>query len=550
MAKKVGETEIRRVRGDRVSSVAQVIVEEGVSQPVLAVSPREIDLGAVGPGESSRGVFSLRNLGSGVINWYAHVPSDWSLSEGGKLSGIVDNKSDFIRVSFRSLGEDSGEPEEVYPVELRLESGGGFATYVKNLPAGGRREMIKLTSDGGMRRVFLRFEVARAESTPLMEVEPLGIDAGIVEPGKYPVKRIKLRNGGKDVLKWRARLWRKDRAFAGIPLKKGRYVSFLNAKIKGTGTIYMAPDRLKDSVDISGAWYEDEGYPYSYEGNAILRYSFSGEGITVFVWKDFDGGNLLAYIDGKLAKEIDCYSEKKERAELPIAEGLEEKEHVLKLVSREGCAVVEGVRVYSKNIVMGKRNWLKISPCTGTTTRETDYINIMIDPQGLKPGYYCNNILFTSNGGEAVVEVALQVPKERVSKILKIYRYVKGTDYIYTANPELEDMDFLEGYKRDGVAFRLFEKNTPGTIPFFRWYNPSKGGHFYSYERDGGGKSQKGYVFEGSIGNIATTRLSETKELYRWLNPSSGGYFYTTDPAGEECTKRGYRYDGIAGYVR
>jgi hypothetical protein len=58
MAKKMGETEIRKIRGDRVSCVAQVIVEKGASQPVLAVSPREIYLGAVGPGESSKGVFS------------------------------------------------------------------------------------------------------------------------------------------------------------------------------------------------------------------------------------------------------------------------------------------------------------------------------------------------------------------------------------------------------------------------------------------------------------------------------------------------------------
>jgi len=549
LAKKTGETEIRKIREDRVSSAARVIVEESVSQPALAVSPREIDLGAVGPGESSSGVFFLRNLGSGVVNWHADAPSGWSLSKGGKPSGIVDSKSDYIRVSCRSMREDSGEHEEAYPVRLRLESEGGFAAYVKNLPAGSRREMIKLSSDGGMRRVFLRFEIARAESAPLMEVEPLGIDAGIAEPGKRSVKRIKLRNGGRDVLKWRARLWRKDRIFAGTSLKKGRYVSFLNEKINGKRTTYTAPDRMKDSIDISGAWYEDEGFPCGYGSDAMLRYSFSGKGISVFFRKDSNGGDLLAYIDGKLVKEIDCYSEKKERAEFLIAGNLEDGEHVLKLVSREGRAVVEGARVYTENIVTDRRGWLKISPGTGTTTRETDYVNITIDPLGLKPGHYCNAILFTSNGGTAVAEVALQVPEDMAPKFLKIYRYVKETDYIYTANPELEDIDFLKGYKSEGVAFRLFDKSTPGTIPFFRWRNPSKG-DFYSYERDGGGKSLNGRVFEGSIGNIATSRLSQTKELYRWFNLSSGGYFYTTDPGGEGCAKKGYRYDGIAGYVR
>ncbi len=552
VAKKTGETEIRKIRGGMVSSIARVEVEEGIARPVLAVSPREIDLGAIGPGESTKGVFSLKNFGSGILNWSANGPSGWSLSGKRKLSSVMRNTPRKLRIYLKSLkkdDEESWEDFELYPIQLRLESGGNFVTYVKNLSAGNHREMIKLTSDGGMRRVFLKFEVTQAESTPSIKVEPLGMDVGIIEPGKQLVRKVKLRNEGKDVLKWKARLQRNRKTFAGMPLKKGRYISLSSEDARGKGT-YTVPVRLKDSVDVSGVWLEDEGYPYSYAKDNILKYSFSGTGVAVFVWRDFDGGKLAAYIDDKLMKEIDCLSEEKERKEFLVAEGLEEGEHVLTLVSHEGYVVIEGIRVYSKDIMKGSPGWMKINPDTGTTTKETDYVNIMINSRGLKSGYYSENVLFSSNGGAAVVMVSLQVSKDEVSKTLNIYRYVRGSDYLFTANPELEDQDFLEGYKKQGIAFRLFSKGTPGTISFFRWYNPSKGDHFYSCEKDGGGKSLGGYVFEGAIGNIATIRLPRTKELYRWFNLSSGVYFYTTDPKGEGCSERGYKYDGIAGYVR
>lgn len=86
--------------------------------------------------------------------------------------------------------------------------------------------------------------------------------------------------------------------------------------------------------------------------------------------------------------------------------------------------------------------------------------------------------------------------------------------------------------------------------PFYRWYNTWKRAHFYHHEQSGGGKNLQGYVFEGAIGNIATSKLTNSKELYRWYNPSSGRYFYTTDTRAANIKKRGYRFEGIAGYVK
>ncbi|MDO9528228.1 MAG: hypothetical protein Q7J27_03620 [Syntrophales bacterium] len=557
VARKTGKTEIKKIRGDIVSDIALVEVEEGISRPVLAVSPREIDLGAIGPGESSKGTFSLKNFGSGFLGWYIEGLSEWSLSGEEGLSGIVRNTSGHIRAYLSSLKkegkEDWEEPEEdassLYPVQLRLESEGNFVTYVKNLPIGTYREMITLSSDGGVRRIFLRFEVTQVKSVPSIKVGPLGIDSGVVASGKHLVKRVELTNEGRDVLKWKARLQGNRRTFAGVPLKKGRYVSLLNPNVRDSEK-YAVPGHLKDSVDISGVWSEDRGYPYSYGEEDILKYKFSGTGIALFIWKDFEGGYLTTYVDDELMKEIDCYSEKNERTEFLVVEGLEDGPHVLKLVSEEGRVVIEGVRVYSSNIIKGNYDWIEIFPDIGTTTSETDYVNVMINSRGLKPGYYSENILFSSNGGTEVVEVTLQVSEHKASEIIDIYRYVRESDCLFTADPQIEGLDVLKGYKKQGIAFRLFSKDAPGTTEFFRWHNSSKKSHFYSVDREGKGKSLTGYVLEESIGNIATTKLSRTKELYRWFNLSSGVYFYTTDPKGEGCSRRGYKYDGIAGYVR
>ena len=202
-------------------------------------------------------------------------------------------------------------------------------------------------------------------------------------------------------------------------------------------------------------------------------------------------------------------------------------------------------------LMKGPRGWISLFPDSGMTTRETDYINVALNTRQLMPGLYGDHVLFNSNGGVADVELFLEVAAETLPTMINVHRYLAGSDYLFTSNPQAE-MSRLQakGYVGHGIAFRLFNSGTPGTTDFFRWFNPVKGDHFYSHDPQGGGKSLAGYHFEGSIGNIATSRLAGTRELYRWYNPSKGSHFYTTDPSGEGITKKGYRFDGIAGFVR
>ncbi len=95
----------------------------------------------------------------------------------------------------------------------------------------------------------------------------------------------------------------------------------------------------------------------------------------------------------------------------------------------------------------------------------------------------------------------------------------------------------------------MFPSGTADTTTFFRWFQPTKGDHFYTTDPSGEGAPAGGYISEGNIGNIYTKKIAGTVELYRWFQPTKGDHFYTTDPRGENAPAGGYRNEGIAGYV-
>jgi hypothetical protein len=69
-----------------------------VQNPVLTVSPREIDLGVIGPNEGGKGKFVLKNVGSGALNWSINGSEGWSFLDEKKLSGVLKNITEDLRV--------------------------------------------------------------------------------------------------------------------------------------------------------------------------------------------------------------------------------------------------------------------------------------------------------------------------------------------------------------------------------------------------------------------------------------------------------------------
>ncbi len=182
----------------------------------------------------------------------------------------------------------------------------------------------------------------------------------------------------------------------------------------------------------------------------------------------------------------------------------------LAIVNGGGRVILEGVRIFGKPVLKGPPGWISVFPDSGMTTRETDYVNIVLNTNRLAPGIYGEQVFFTSNGGEADVEVFLEVAAEtqtRVPRRPSLSRRLRLP--LYDESPGRGISPAVKGYRHLGIAFRLFSPGTPGTTDFFRWFNPVKG-RSLSIPTDptGGGKPLPGYLFEGSIGNIATFRLS------------------------------------------
>ena len=532
-----------------------VLMALAADPPVLSITPREIDFGDVGPDNVSNSLIYMKNSGGGSIAWAIEGPETWETAENQRFTGTLAAEPDYLRLSLRSGKSMLSEgivtaKQKNYYLKLTLEAGGKIVIFSKELPAGAYRDHLKITSPTGTRTIFINFKVKEAKSEPQLSVEPARLDFGIMSPGKEAVKQIKISNKGRETVKWRILVPRPGEDRQNILPLKGRYVSFFNDDLKG-GSAYIPGTNLKDTLDLAGKWLEQEGYPSAFGVNNMIKYRFSGTGISVYLWHGPEGGKLAAYIDDQLIRVYEGSNAERGREELPIIEGLLDGAHVLTLVNGEGRAIIEGVSVYGKELMRGNPGWIAVNPNSGTTTRETDYANIRIDTQQLIPGNYGEQIVLNSNRGDVVLEAVVEVRTEQTARIIDVYRFARNHNYLLTTNPLAEANRIqIGGYRKEGIAFRLFTAGTPGTTEFYRWYNSRNDDHFYAYVNNGNVKSTKDYVLEGSIGNIATSKLTGTRELYRWRNQGTGGHFYTTDPKGEGVTKKGYKFDGIAGYVR
>jgi len=529
--------------------------KEGTTRSILSASPREIDLGEIGPEDAANGMLTLKNLGGGSLAWSTHGPEGWERAENQELTGRLATDQASLRLSLKfANGEVPQSLEKTrsksHRLSLTIEAGGSVLTLAKNFSAGTYREPLRITSAEGTRTVFLNFKVTDGKAMPSLDVEPMRLDFGSVGPGKQLTKQIKITNKGRENVKWRFIIPKPgDEHKSPAHLTRGRYVSFFNDESKGGGN-YLPAGHLRDNLEVSGRWSDMDGYPSAYGANTFLRYRFSGTGIGIVFRHSPDGGQFAAYMDDQLIHVYDGNAPGRGREEVQVIQGLPEGQHVLTIVNGDGRVIIEGVNVLGKELLRGNPGWLSVSPNSGTTSRETDYANLRLDTQLLPPGLYGEQIILSTNRGDVVLEAYVEVKPDQVSKYLDVYRYVRNLSYFYTSNPQAEANRIQNGrYRKEGIAFRLFAPGTPGTTEFYRWYNAKKDDYYYSYVANGG-KPLKDYAFEGTIGHIATSRLSNTKELYRWYNPETGCHFYTTDEKGNGITKKGYKFDGIAGYVR
>jgi hypothetical protein len=533
---------------------AKPVVGAVPGKPVLSVTPREINLGAIVAEKTAEGTFILNNNGTGTLEWSVGCPQDWETIKDQPLKTVSPGKTDSLRVEVSMIAKETSAgdgPDGSYIIEMRFASASGGFSCKKKMAVGTHKEAVRINSNGGQKTVFVVFTLVYAQKNARINLTPLRLDMGRVAPDKTVSRRIVLTNSGKETLNWSVALRENDEIGAQTDFTRGRYLSFYNEEIRGKG-MYVLPAHLREMAELNGNWLETNGYPSGAEGENMIKIHFQGRGVYLYLFAYPEDVDLVISLDMHLIKNPDLFRNLQEKkGEIIIADELEYGPHVLTITSRDSRIVLEGLKILGEPVNYVPVQNIKIMPTSGATSRQTHYIGVTLNPAGLSPGYYVGDIDFDTNGGDASVEVFAEVLPETITKVIDIYRYFNGTDYMFTANPEAEAKRLaLNQYVKEGIAFRLFVPGTPGTTAFYRWYHPGRKIHFYDYHADGGGRDLRGYVFEGSIGNIATSRLTNTRELYRWYNAKTGHYFYTTDIQKGKINRKAYRFDGIAGYVR
>jgi len=517
------------------------------------VTPRGIDFGNIGPGAAKESVFNLEFSEMDTLDWVMAGLSDWVTSGAERtLSGRVDRRGAAVKVRLKCLkvtGDAPDEDRRAYPVQLIFENDRQVLSYEKTLTPGYYGDRVVFVTRAGEEAVSIMFRIVPRLMGPMFAIDPPSLDLGTVEAGESLIKRIRVTNKGTGTLRWNAGIRPAARGRGGASASRGAYVSFLNDEVRQKGA-YAPPPHLKDRLELTGPWIEENGYPLA-EGSseAVLKCKFTGTGVDILYREGPGMGDIKASVDSRGFMQWSAAADEKGRKDIRIVEGLAEGPHTLTLLAAGGPVAVEGLRVHSRNTKPGPAGWLKVSPDVGTTTREIDFVTIRVQTAGMAPGLYSDSVLFRSGEDEAVVEVSLAVSSESAAKIIPVYRYMKGSDQFLTGNPAAEGAGLMKGYRQEGLAFKLFSHGTPGTTEFYRWFNAEQGSHYYAIDQDKK-PPPAGYVRERPIGNIATVRLAGSRELYRWYNPKTRFWYYTTDSSGEGFTKKGFRFNGTAGYVK
>lgn len=157
--------------------LAVACLQSGASAaPRLEVRPRRVDFGAVEQGTKKRKVFRLRNAGDEVLVIEQIRPS------------CAECVADEVQPGRLAPGEELD-----FPVTYRAAAVPGKYTAHVTFHTNDPVEPLK--------RIYLDVEITPRKAAPRIEVEPAGIDLGIVLVNEPARRVLRVRNGGKAALR-------------------------------------------------------------------------------------------------------------------------------------------------------------------------------------------------------------------------------------------------------------------------------------------------------------------------------------------------------------
>ena len=146
--------------------------------------------------------------------------------------------------------------------------------------------------------------------------------------------------------------------------------------------------------------------------------------------------------------------------------------------------------------------------------------------------------------------MALIVTAPCPSQTMPLHRYYNAdpavVDHFYTSRFS-EIGCGANGWLYEGTIGSLASVGGPSRLPLHRYWSPSIGDHFYTTDPNET-EASMGYIYEGIVGYVSTTAGSGLMPLYRWWSgdPAIADHLYTTSP---NELPVGYRFEGIIGYV-
>lgn len=189
-----------------------------------------------------------------------------------------------------------------------------------------------------------------------------------------------------------------------------------------------------------------------------------------------------------------------------------------------------------------------------------------VELKGLKPGTTYNYQVISAHGQGTGTQAMSpmgqfttsgtgkgQTAGESSGTKVPLYRAYNASTgshlFTHNASEERNAVSNL-GYRSEGIAGYIMNKQAPGAQPLYRMVGPN-GDHFYtSNENEKNQAAAQGYRDEGIAGYIASSPQPDTVPLYRLVNPKTGEHFYTTNPSEhQQDLSQGWRDEGIVGYV-
>ncbi|MGV8083399.1 MAG: N-acetylmuramoyl-L-alanine amidase [Coriobacteriia bacterium] len=177
-------------------------------------------------------------------------------------------------------------------------------------------------------------------------------------------------------------------------------------------------------------------------------------------------------------------------------------------------------------------------------------------PNSALPGRFRHLLLL---GVFAVCLLAL-LPVKASAETTTVYRFWNSATgaHFYTASAEERDIVIARWpgiFKLEGVAYSI--ESSIATEPLYRFYNVHNGTHFYTAsadERDMVKARWPGiYQYEGVAYSVAPSPVDGAVPVYRFYNFSRGVHFYTASADERDMVKARwpgiYHYEGVAFYV-